>query len=52
MAGLLKAFSGPNLDREIPKKFFKDDVHPSAKGAAAIDDILADLRYEPVAPKE
>ena len=52
VAGLLKAFSGPNLDREIPKEFFKDDVHPSAKGVAAIADVLADLGYEPVAPRK
>jgi len=29
-----------------------DGVHPSAKGAAAIADVLADLGYEPVASKK
>jgi hypothetical protein len=51
VAGLMEAFSGPNLDREMPREFIRDDVHPSDKGAAAIADVLADLGYEPVAPK-
>jgi hypothetical protein len=29
-----------------------DGVHPSAKGAAAIAEVLADLDHEPVAPKK
>lgn len=51
VAGLMEAFSGPNLDREMPREFIRDDVHPSDEGAAAIADVLADLGYEPVAPK-
>jgi hypothetical protein len=52
VAGLLKAFSGPDLDLEMPREFIRDDVHPSDQGAAAIADVLADLGYEPVAPKK
>lgn len=50
VAGLMEAFSGPNLDREMPREYIHDDVHPSDEGAAAIADVLADLGYEPVAP--
>jgi hypothetical protein len=50
VAGLLKAFSGPDLSLDMPREFIMDDRHPSAKGAAAIADVLADLGYEPVAP--
>lgn len=50
VAGLLKAFSGPDLDLEMPREFIHDDVHPSDEGAAAIADVLADLGYEQVAP--
>jgi hypothetical protein len=50
VAGLLKAFSGPDLSLDMPREFIMDDRHPSDKGAAAIADVLADLGYEPVAP--
>jgi hypothetical protein len=33
-----------------PRDFIQDDVIPSAEGATAIADVLADLGYEPVAP--
>ena len=52
VAGLLRAFSGPDLNIDMPREFIMDDRHPSAKGAAAIANILADLGYEPVAPKK
>lgn len=50
VAGLLKAFSGPDLSLDMPREFIVDEVHPSDKGAAAIADVLADLGYEPVDP--
>jgi hypothetical protein len=52
VAGLMKAFSGPDLSLEMPREFIRDDVHPSDEGAAAIADVLANLGYEPVEPKE
>jgi hypothetical protein len=52
VAGLLKAFSGPDLSLAMPREFIRDDVHPSDEGSAAIADVLADLGYEPVAPKK
>jgi lysophospholipase L1-like esterase len=48
----MTAFSGPNLDQDMPREYIKDDVHPSAEGAAAIADVLADLGYEPVSPTD
>ena len=51
-AGLMAAFSGPELDQDMPQEYIKDDVHPSDEGAVAIGDVLADLGYEPVSPTE
>ena len=52
VAGLYKAFSGSDLSLDMPREFFRDEVNPSAKGATAIADVLADLGYEPVAPRK
>lgn len=49
-AGLLEAFSGPDLKEEMPREYIADDVHPSEEGAIAIADVLANLGYEPVSP--
>ena len=52
VAGLYKAFSGPDLSLDMPREFFRDEVNPSDEGTAAIADVLAEMGYEPVAPKE
>ena len=50
VADLLTAFSGENLDQEMPRDYIRDDVHPSASGVAAIAQVLADLGYGLVYP--
>ena len=50
VAGQMRAFSGPNLDQDMPRDYIKDDVHPSDEGAMALASVLADLGYEPVVP--
>jgi hypothetical protein len=52
VAGLMRAFSGPDLSLDMPREFIRDDVHPSDEGAAAIADVLAELGYEPVMPNK
>ena len=49
VAGLLEAFSGPDLARDMPREYMSN-LGPSAEGAAAIADVLAALGYEAVAP--
>ena len=50
VAGLMVAFSGADLSLDMPREYCRDDVHPSAEGAAAIAGVLADLGYETVTP--
>ena len=50
VAGHMKAFSGSDLDQDMPREYIRDNVHPSDEGAAALADVLADLGYEPVTP--
>ena len=49
VAGLLEAFSGADLARDMPREYM-GNLGPSAGGAAAIADVLAALGYDPVAP--
>jgi hypothetical protein len=49
VAGLLEAFSGPDLAWDMPREYMSS-LGPSTEGAAAIADVLAALGYDPVGP--